>query len=218
MSHTACRALAAGVTLGLALLTVACDDRPVPTAPTDPSALTPGLDKASSSGAQVERTDFPFGFAGGGDPRDNLAFFVGPLDPVAAAALKCPDPDVIAPVSPGARAQIVTVPTGRVQVRAITREAHIAVWQFTGPVTSTCPLVSAPVVATGIVHYTVTTTDADAFGGAGGPGAATWHVNAVGVVDLTSGGQARLHATARILVLPDGSLRFDEERVRLTPL
>jgi hypothetical protein len=200
-------------------LLVACSDADHPTAPERGSrGLTFDESSSSDAGAVIERSDFPFGFVGGGDPRDNLAFFVGPLDPVAAAAIKCPDPDIIAPVSPGARAQIVTVPPGRVQIRAITREAHIAVWQFTGLVTSFCQLVVAPVVATGVVHYTVTTTNEGAFAGGGGPGAATWHINAVGVVDLTSGGQARLHATARILVLPDGSLRFDEERISLTPL
>lgn len=32
------------------------------------------------------------------------------------------------------------------------------------------------------------------------------------------GGQARVLATAQVTILPDGTLLFDEERVRLTPL
>jgi hypothetical protein len=32
------------------------------------------------------------------------------------------------------------------------------------------------------------------------------------------GGQARVFGTARVTFLPDGTLFFDEERVRLTPL
>lgn len=200
-------------------LLAACGETDHPTAPVDASGgLTFDESSSQDAGAVIERSEFPFGFVGGGDPRDNLAFFVGPVDPVAAAAIKCPDPSIIAPISPGGRPQIVTVPSGRVQVKAIVREAHIAVWQFTGLVTSYCQLVAAPVVATGVVRYTVTISNDGVFAGGGGPGAAMWHINAVGVVDLTSGGQARLHATARILVLPDGSLRFDEERISLTPL
>jgi len=214
MSQTASGAHAAATALGAALLFVACTDHP--TAPdTTENAQTPALAAASSGGAQVVRTDFPFGFLGGGDPRDNLAFFVGPLDPVAALVIKCPDPSIIAPVSPGARAQIVTAPSGRVNIHAITRQAHIAVWQFTGVITSTCQLIGAPLVATGVVLYTVEITNADF---PAGPGAFHEHIDAVGTVDLTSGGQARLHATARILVLPDGTLGFDEERISLTPL
>jgi hypothetical protein len=39
-----------------------------------------------------------------------------------------------------------------------------------------------------------------------------------GIVDLVSGGQARVLGTARVTVLPDGTLLFDEERVTLTPI
>jgi hypothetical protein len=35
---------------------------------------------------------------------------------------------------------------------------------------------------------------------------------------LVRGGQARVHATAQVTVLPDGTVLFNEERVRLTPL
>jgi hypothetical protein len=218
------RSLLVGIlaTLALLIATAACSDTSAPVAPSTPTAK-PTLDNAASassgSGATIEHSDFPFGFLGGGDPRDNLAFFVGPLDPVQAVRIKCPDPSVIAPVSPGARAKILTTPSGQVQVEAITRDAHIAVWQFTGPILSPCQLIDAPVVATGVVRYTVEQTNSNVLDGvSGGPGAATLHLEALGVVDLTSGGQARLHATARILIRPDGTLAFDVERVSLTPI
>jgi hypothetical protein len=51
-----------------------------------------------------------------------------------------------------------------------------------------------------------------------GRGSFVAHIVVHGVVDLVSGGQARLFASARVRVLPSGRLLFDEERVRLTPL
>ncbi len=39
-----------------------------------------------------------------------------------------------------------------------------------------------------------------------------------GIVQLVSGGQARLFASLRFTVRPDGTLLFDVELVRLTPL
>ena len=44
------------------------------------------------------------------------------------------------------------------------------------------------------------------------------HATVQGIVDLVSGGQARVFGTARVTILPDGTLLFDDERVRLTPL
>ena len=92
------------------------------------------------------------------------------------------------------------------------RDVNLVVYEFgAGPVTDACQLVGAPVVGTGTgdFNYTVLAT-------AGG--AVALHVTAQGTIDLVSGGQARVFATARITVLPDGTLLFDEERVRLTPL
>jgi len=86
MSCMARRALTLSAVLPIALLTVACADRQDTTAPASPADAA----SVSASGAQIERSDFPFGFLGGGDPRDNLAFFVGPLDPVAAVASSVP--------------------------------------------------------------------------------------------------------------------------------
>jgi hypothetical protein len=196
-----------GATLLLALTAAGCEDSGFTTsaiaAPPMPRDVT---NFSSGAGARIGRSDFPFGFLGGGDPRDNLAIFVGPLDPVAAIPIKCASPTTIVPVSPGARAQNVTVPSGAMHINALTRDANIAVWQFTGTVTSTCPLLGAPLVATGTVHYKVEIRDL------------AEHIDAVGIVQLTSGGQARLHATASILFAADGTLKQDDERVILTPL
>lgn len=213
---------AAGVSFGVALLsTAACTDGHIPTTPAGPLD-SPVLATAASSGggAVVDRSLFPYGFLGGGDPRDGLAFFAGPVDPVAAVPIKCADPSIIVPISPGARTQTVTTPSGRIQTNASNDATHIAVWQYgEGIVTDACQLLGAPLVATGVVHYTAHTTNQGLlFGDEAGPGATTWHVNAEGIVELTSGGQARLHVTVRILILPDGTFKFDEERVRLTPL
>jgi hypothetical protein len=51
-----------------------------------------------------------------------------------------------------------------------------------------------------------------------GRGAFVWHVTTTGVVDLASGGRARLFGTFRWVIRPDGTLVMDEEIVRLTPL
>lgn len=197
----------AGATVLVALTVAGCADSGFTTSAIPASPIPRDVTNSSSgSGAQVERSDFPFGFLGGGDPRDNLAIFVGPLDPVAAIPIKCVSPTTIVPVSPGARAQIVTVPSGAVHINALTRDANIAVWQFTGTLTSTCPLLGAPLVATGTVHYKVEIRDL------------AEHIDAVGIVQLTGGGRARLHATASILFGVDGTLKRDEERVILTPI
>jgi hypothetical protein len=76
-------------------------------------------------------------------------------------------------------------------------QANIAVWQFTDTLTSFCPLLSAPLIATGTVHYEVEISDL------------AERIDAVGTVTLTSGGEARLHATAFILFAADGTLKRD---------
>jgi len=73
-------------------------------------------------------------------------------------------------------------------------------------------LAGAPIIATGTGKATFEAL-------APRPGAAlVAHVTVQGVVDLVSGGQARVLGTARVTVLPDGTLLFDEERVTLTPI
>jgi hypothetical protein len=68
-----------------------------------------------------------------------------------------------------------------------------------------------PVLGTGTANYTFEPVFT-------GQGAFVIHVTLQGVIDLVSGGQARVDATAQVTILPDGTLLFDEERVRLTPL
>jgi hypothetical protein len=109
------------------------------------------------------------------------------------------------PSRPGRFTAELAMPDGY-HITALTREANIAVWQFTGTLTSYCPLLGAPLVATGTVHYKVEIRDL------------AEHIDAVGTVQLTAGGQARLHATASILFAADGTLKKDDERVILTPL
>jgi hypothetical protein len=209
MSHAHCRPLAAGLTLGLVLLTAACADSPAPTAPTRELDSAPAFAKGSSSGAIIVRRGI-VGNWWGGDPRDQLAVVVG-WD--ASIAEVCALPDLLnGPISPGTGKGVIT-PTGRIHFNADSREAHVVVVQYGGgPVSSPCQLVDALVVATGTVTFTLRINIA-----AGGVGQVA-HVTAEGIVDLTSGGQAHLDATARYVVHPDGSVVFDEERVRLTPL
>jgi hypothetical protein len=52
----------------------------------------------------------------------------------------------------------------------------------------------------------------------GSPGAVHVGVKFRGIVDLISGGQARLQATDFTLLRPDGSFAFDHVRISLTPL
>jgi hypothetical protein len=92
-------------------------------------------------------------------------------------------------------------------------DVYLVVYDFGGGIVSNiCQLVGAPVLGTGTADYTfeavVTGQGADF----------VIHITLHGVIDLVSGGQARIQATAQAVVLPDGTLLFDEERVRLTPL
>jgi hypothetical protein len=76
-----------------------------------------------------------------------------------------------------------------------------------------CLLTEAPLVASGTVRVRSLVTDATG----SGPGATAIHATVQGIVDLTSGGEARLLATGRVVITPDGSLHFDVEHVQLTP-
>ena len=67
------------------------------------------------------------------------------------------------------------------------------------------------IVGTGAGKFTFNASD-------GARGARVTHVTVHGTIDLVSGGQARVWATARVTFRPDGTLLFDVERVKLTPL
>jgi len=111
--------------------------------------------------------------------------------------------------------QVILLPTGGVQLRVSGKSINLVVLEFGGgPVTDVCQLAlaGAPIIATGTGKATFEAL-------APRPGAAfAAHVTVQGIVDLVSGGQARVLGTARVTVLPDGTLLFDEERVTLTPI
>jgi hypothetical protein len=167
------------------------------------------LAKGSSSGDGATHIRTPIlGNWWGGDPRDQLALVVGFEVPIADV---CASGDQFGGVSPGT-GKAVLIPTGRVHFTSFSREAHAVVVQYgAGLLSSTvCPLVDAPVVATGTVKFTYQANFVEA--------GIVAHATAEGIVDLTSGGQARLFATSRLLIHTDGSVAFDVQRVRLTPL
>jgi hypothetical protein len=202
--------LAAPLSLCIALLTTACADGAAPTAPTHTLAPAPVFAKGASSGdgATHSRTGI-LGNWWGGDPRDQLALMVGFEVPIAKV---CATGDQTSDVSPGT-GKVVLIPTGRVHFTALSREADVVVVQYgaglLGP--TVCPLVGAPVVATGTVKFTYRASFVEA-------GGIVAHATAEGVVDLAGGGQARLFAKAHLLVRDDGTVVLDEQRVRLTPL
>ncbi len=84
------------------------------------------------------------------------------------------------------------------------------VYEFPGAIGAVCDLVGELLVATGTVDLNLTVID-------GSPGAVHVGVKFRGVVDLISGGQARLHATGFTLIRPDGLFAFDHVRIILTP-
>jgi len=86
----------------------------------------------------------------------------------------------------------------------------IDVFEFGGG-TDPCAIAGAPLIATGTGKFTYNVI-------ATGPAAVVLHATVQGIVDLVSGGQARVFETARVVIQPDGTLLFDEERVRLTPI
>jgi hypothetical protein len=179
-------------------LALGCGDQPQLTAPGDPP--NPSL--------AAERFIHLDAFLLGGDPSNPLALQAG-YDPGVTQEDICADPFNQGLNGVG---QIVLTPPGGALLHSLGRDVNLVVYEFgAGPVTGPCQLVGAPVVGTGTgkFQYTVLAT---------GHGALTLHVTVQGTVDLVSGGQARLFATARVTVLPDSALLFDEERVRLTPL
>jgi hypothetical protein len=178
-------------------LVLGCGDAPPVTAPADPPA--PSL--------RAERLIHLEAFQMGGDPRNPLALQAG-FDAGVTAEDICADPAAQAPNGVG---QLVLTPSGGALVHTSGRDVNLFVYQFgAGPVTGPCQLAGAPVVGTGTGDFTFNILDT-------GPGAVVVHVSARGTIDLVRGGQARLHATARVTVRPDGTLLFDEEQVRLTP-
>jgi hypothetical protein len=188
--------LPAGLLAGA--LALGCDDSPRLTAPADPPAPS----------FRAERFIFVNAFALGGDPSNPLVLQAG-YDAGAFAADICADPFGHGLNGLG---RIVITPSRRFALHTSGRDVNLVVYQFgAGPVTDICQLVGAPVVGTGTGKFTFNASD-------GARGALVTHVTAHGTIDLVSGGQARVWATARVTFRPDGTLLFDEEQVRLTPL
>jgi hypothetical protein len=200
--------LASALCTCLAFTLGACAEAPTgTTAPPRPplaAATAP-----SQSGPNVVRFPFAPGVLSG--PDAELAVAVGFENPFADHCA-----DFVSPGQPGST-QIVLTPPGGLQAQQSGHDLNVVVFQFAGVVGDYClDLVGAPVVATGTANLTLTSNDL-VFGGLAGPGAHGVQVTIHGVVDLASGGQARLFATTHVLVRPNGS-GFDHTRIVLTPL
>ena len=150
----------------------------------------------------------------GGDPRYGLAVIVLAEGTSPLANTLCTGGLWAVEGSPQ-RTQLVIGPNGRVNSGVVSGEAFVEVYGYgAGIVTSPCELVGAPIVASGRVRVTQHITDP----GPSGNGAFVFVVTANGIVDLASGGQARLRSTARWIMRPDGTVVMDEEPVELLPL
>jgi hypothetical protein len=186
-------ALAGAMTLG-------CADQQSPSGlVTDP--LAPSL--------QAERVPVFSPVLLGGDPGNPLAVQAG-----YEAGLSAQDicPDTGEQVDPNSRGQAIFTPPGGLHINVSARDVSLVVYDFgDGIVTDICQLVGAPVLGTGVGKYSTQLN-------VSGPGATVLHITVQGIIDLMSGGQARVLATAQVTILPDGTLLLDEERVRLTPL
>jgi hypothetical protein len=105
----------------------------------------------------------------------------------------------------------VRTPAGGSHSHSSGKDMHIDVFAFGEGSGDPCAFAQAPLVGTGTGKFAVNFQDS-------GPGALVIHATVQGIVDLVAGGQARVFATARVTVLPDDTLLFDDEVVRLTPL
>jgi hypothetical protein len=104
----------------------------------------------------------------------------------------------------------VLTPPGGLHEHTFGRDVLLDVFAFGGGSGDPCAFAEAPLVGSGTGKFTFNVEIS-------GPGAVVIHATVRGIVDLVSGGQARVFGTARVTILPDGTLLFAEERVRLTP-
>jgi hypothetical protein len=174
----------------------------------DPPRITgPGDSPAPSFGAQR----FPVFtvFEMGGDPSTSLALLAG-FEASVTADDVCAGTATVE--ESGQTGKVVLIPSGGALIQQSARDANIVVYQFGGgPVTGPCDLAGAPLVGTGTGNFQYSIQDP-------GPGAFGAHVTVQGIIDLVSGGEARVLGVARVTALPDGTLLFDHEVVTLTPL
>ncbi len=192
-SFLAARALAGALALG-------CADQQAPTAPAgDPPAPT----------FRAERFPAFAALQMGGDPSNPLALQAGYLPGVTAEDV-CVDPFEGVDTE-AQKGKDVLTPSGGFHEQVSGRDVHLVLYQFgAGPVTTQCQLVGAPVLGTGTGKFSWNIN-------ANGQGRVVIHLTIHGTIDLVSGGPARVLGTARVHILPDGTVFFDEERVRLTP-
>jgi hypothetical protein len=196
------RTVATVAPLTLVVVLAGCDDPARPTSPAEPATITaPSL--------RAERVEVVNGFQMGGDPSNPLALQVA-FDADLTAE------DICAGNFTGDQNQgfgyAILTPSGGLLQHTSGRDVDLVLYQFGGgPVTGPCDLVGAPVLGTGTGKFTFPFLVTPG-------GAVVAHVTVQGIVDLISGGQARVLGTARVTVLPDGTLLFDEERINLTPL
>jgi hypothetical protein len=185
------------VALSGALL-LGCGDQSSPTAANDPARPEFGAERFLHLDA----------FLLGGDPSNPLVLQAGYAAGVTMADI-CADP--FGQLFEGV-GQIVFTPSGAALTHSLGRDISVVVYQYGGGiVTDPCPVVGAPILGSGTGDFSYTPLFTSA-------GTVAIHVTAHGIIDLVSGGQARLFAMARITVRPDGTLLFDQESVRLTPL
>ena len=182
------------------ILLASCSDSGQVTAPVE--ARKPNFDPGSAppdtSGRNVFR--FPFVDVVFSGFETTLAVAAGFAEPFADHCA-----DFFSPNQPGSSLTVFTPPGGFHQ-KDFGRDVSVLVFAFDEPVFDNCLLVGAPVVATGTAHLTFIIN--------GHEGGATVH----GVVELASGGQARLLVTTHTQFAADGSIKFDHTRIRLTPL
>ena len=181
-------------------LTLGCADQQSPTSPgTDP--LGPSL--------QAERVPVFSPVLLGGDASNPLAVQAGYEAGLTADDL-CPDTGEH--VDPNSQGQAVFTPPGGLHINVSAHDVNLIVYDFgEGIVTDICQLVGAPVLGSGVGKYSTQLS-------VSGPGASILHITVHGMIDLVSGGQARVLATAQVTILSDGTLLLDRERVSLTPL
>ena len=181
-------------------LLVGCADSNGPTRPMDPTPGRPDL----SNEATLIRTSVQLVFGGAPNPLVVMLGFdagVTPLDVCLGNATLSNTHALI----------VLTPPGGFLAGDAGGRNVPVQVFQFAGIPTSFCDLVGAPLVATGTVNFTVPLLVPSS-------GVVVNEATVNGIVQLVGGGQARLFALLRFTVRPDGTVLFDVELVRLTPL
>ena len=178
-------------------LVVGCADQQSPTDSSPPPLL------------RAEHVEIVDAFSMGGDPDSPFALQVA-FDADITADDICAN-NFTGEQEQGSGKGVIT-PSGGLLQHTSGRDVNIVLYQFGGgPVTGPCDLVGAPILGTGTgkyifpLHFTPS-------------GGLVAHVTVQGTVDLVSGGQARVLGTARVVILPDGTFKFDEERVKVTPL